>query len=365
MTLAPEVLLVGAVVGVGVLHTLVPDHWVPIALIARQPGWSLAETARVALRAGTGHVISTLLIGIAVWIVGVTFAARLGSLIGTVSSIALIAFGSWIALSSLRDMRRHGGHGHTHGHESHATHSAEIRRLEDDRPLELSIFETGVPPVFRLSGDRVTGASICTTRPDGRSQTFFLIDRGAHWESIESIPQAHAFSASVTVAYAAEVRTYAVEFSEDDHRHPVGGALAKHAHAHRHGNAAVHVHEHEHEHDEATSHARGRQLAIDPPLHEHSHARSMQTALLLIIGSSPMIEGIPAFFAAARFGLGFMCLLSGAFAVSTIATYVALCVVSADRLQRVGFGKLEVYGETLSGAFIALVGLVFLFFPML
>jgi len=91
----------------------------------------------------------------------------------------------------------------------------------------------------------------------------------------------------------------------------------------------------------------------------------MQTALLLIIGSSPMIEGIPAFFAAARFGLGFICLLSGAFAVSTIATYVALCVVSADRLQRVGFGKLEVYGETLSGAFIALVGLVFLFFPIL
>ena len=33
--------LVAAVAGVGVLHTIVPDHWVPIALIARQRGWSL------------------------------------------------------------------------------------------------------------------------------------------------------------------------------------------------------------------------------------------------------------------------------------------------------------------------------------
>jgi hypothetical protein len=36
----PELLLVGAVATVGVLHTMVPDHWVPITLITRQRGWS-------------------------------------------------------------------------------------------------------------------------------------------------------------------------------------------------------------------------------------------------------------------------------------------------------------------------------------
>jgi hypothetical protein len=41
---------------------MVPDHWVPIALYARQHGWSKAETARAALMAGTGHVLFTLLI---------------------------------------------------------------------------------------------------------------------------------------------------------------------------------------------------------------------------------------------------------------------------------------------------------------
>jgi hypothetical protein len=53
------------------------------------------------------------------------------------------------------------------------------------------------------------------------------------------------------------------------------------------------------------------------------------------------------------------------FAISTIATYVVLCVSSAAGLQRLHFGKVEEYGEVLSGAFIAIVGIVFLAFPVL
>ena len=34
MNVGPELLLIGAVAAVGVLHTIVPDHWVPITLIA-------------------------------------------------------------------------------------------------------------------------------------------------------------------------------------------------------------------------------------------------------------------------------------------------------------------------------------------
>ena len=72
-----EILLVLGVVGVGILHTVVPDHWLPIAMLARQRGWTSAETARAAAMAGTGHVITTLLLGVLVWIVGATAAARL------------------------------------------------------------------------------------------------------------------------------------------------------------------------------------------------------------------------------------------------------------------------------------------------
>ena len=76
MSFAPELLLVGATLVVGVLHTTVPDHWAPIALIARQRGWSKAETARAAIQAGTGHVVSTLIIALVVWLAGVAVATR-------------------------------------------------------------------------------------------------------------------------------------------------------------------------------------------------------------------------------------------------------------------------------------------------
>ncbi|MDA8251765.1 MAG: hypothetical protein M0Z28_21705 [Rhodospirillales bacterium] len=72
-------LLILGVAGVGVLHTIVPDHRMPSALIARQRGWTWNETARVAFQAGTGHVLSTLAIGLAVWLAGIAFAVRSGS----------------------------------------------------------------------------------------------------------------------------------------------------------------------------------------------------------------------------------------------------------------------------------------------
>jgi hypothetical protein len=115
MTDAPGLLLVLSVAIVGVLHTVVPDHWVPITLLARQRGWSKAETARAALQAGTGHVVTTLIIGLAVWAAGVAFATRFGHIVDTAASVALIAFGGWIGISAWRELRGGPSHGHSHG----------------------------------------------------------------------------------------------------------------------------------------------------------------------------------------------------------------------------------------------------------
>ena len=78
-----------------------------------------------------------------------------------------------------------------------------------------------------------------------------------------------------------------------------------------------------------------------------------------------MVEGIPAFFAAGKFGVGLIVLMAIVFGLSTIATYVLLCVYSTAGLQRVKLGAIERYGEVLSGAFIALVGVAFWLFPIL
>ena len=76
-----------------------------------------------------------------------------------------------------------------------------------------------------------------------------------------------------------------------------------------------------------------------------------------------MVEGIPAFFAASRYGLAFLALLSVLFAVSTIGTYVVTVLASTTGLNRLDLGRFESYGEILSGSLIALVGLIFLFLP--
>jgi hypothetical protein len=123
--------------------------------------------------------------------------------------------------------------------------------------------------------------------------------------------------------------------------------LARHRHAHRHGGGAVHVHWHDP--DEGTSHGVTQDLDSAPPQHAHNHKTTARTALLLILGSSPMVEGIPAFFAAGEYGFGAISAMAVVFALSTIVTYVVLCVYSTVGLQRVHLGAFERYGEVMSG----------------
>jgi hypothetical protein len=306
MAAASEILLVGVVAAVGVLHTIVPDHWVPITLIARQRGWSTAETARAALQAGAGHVVSTLLIASVVWLAGVAVATRFGHIVDTAASVALIAFGLWIAVSAWRELRGHRGHGRSHGH-WHGHGDAHLVALEHGGHLR-------------------------------RHETRFTEhqhDHGTH---------GHDHDAEDDPLYAPLRADTAV--------------LTQHLHSHRHGRGIPHVHWHDHLAE--TSHSVSDDTEASPPPHEHGHGTSGRTALLLILGSSPMVEGIPAFFAASQYGVGLIVVMSVVFALSTIATYVILCVCSTIGLQRVRLGPLGRYGEVMSGAFIALAGVAFL-----
>jgi hypothetical protein len=403
MTYGPQLLLVAAVAAVGVLHTIVPDHWVPITLIAQQRGWSKSETARASLQAGTGHVLSTLLIALVVWLAGVAFAERFGHIVNTASSLALIAFGAWFAVAALRDLRSHGGHGDGQSHQfwhliKHVLdtrggpfHGPELQRIAtEEGALELSIFETGVPPRFRLSGVTADAVTVQTHREDDERQDFMFANHGAYWESVEEIPEPHQFAVSLIIDHNGDAHRYETRFTEPDHGHhehghdyghehapemvpeddplyaPLRGetaVLTRHVHPHRHASGSVHAHWHDH--TPASSHPIPAEIDMAPPAHEHRHKTTARTSLLLILGSSPMVEGIPAFFAAGKYGIGLIAVMAVVFALSTIATYVLLCVYSTAGLQRVRLGAFERYGEVLSGAFIALVGLTFWVWPVL
>ncbi len=305
-----ELLLVGAVAAVGVLHTIVPDHWVPIALIARQRGWSKAETARAALQAGIGHVVSTLLIAVAVWVAGIALANRFSHLVGALSAVALIGFGGWVAVSAWRELHQGHGHSHDRGHSHAHPHLAG----HDDDAID---------------------------RRD-------LDHRHSHPH--QAAVSGAAFSAAADDPLYAPLRGETVR-------------LTHHSHIHRHGRGAAHVHWHDHL--PASDHPVLAGFATEPPLHQHRHKTTARTALLLILGSSPMVEGIPAFFAAAKYGAKLLAPMAAVFALSTIATYIVLCVWSSAGLQRLRLGAFERYGEVLSGAAIALVGVVFGLWPAL
>src|SRR5271154_1007518 len=105
MNAQSELVLLVSVAAVGILHTIVPDHWAPIVILARQQGWSIARTARAAAIAGLGHVTSTLVLGALLWVVGAVLAVRYAHLVSIVSAAALIAFGLWIAYGGWKEIR--------------------------------------------------------------------------------------------------------------------------------------------------------------------------------------------------------------------------------------------------------------------
>jgi hypothetical protein len=229
---------------------------------------------------------------------------------------------------------------------------------------------------------RADAVTVETLREGGARQVFRFARQGPYWESVEEIPEPHGFEVTITVEHDGHAHTYETQFSEHDHGHahmhedelapaddplyaPLRGetaVLTRHIHVHRHGRGAPHGHWHDHL--PATAHAIAAELMFEPPLHEHRHKTSARTALLLILGSSPMVEGIPAFFAAGKYGPGLIVAMALVFAISTIATYMLLCVYSTAGLQRVRLGAFERYGEVLSGAFIALVGVAFWIWPI-
>ncbi len=97
--------------------------------------------------------------------------------------------------------------------------------------LEVSIFETNLPPRFRIypcksSGDPVplpkgTQLGVETARLDGRTQKFSFEARDTFWEATAELPEPHEFLAVVSLGHSDHAHTYRLRFSEahDDHAH--------------------------------------------------------------------------------------------------------------------------------------------------
>ena len=114
-----QILLLTAA-SIAFLHTILgPDHYVVFTAMGKARRWSLAKTLRVTLVCGTGHVVSSIIIGG----VGILLGAKLLSLVeiegvrGSLAGWSLLAFGLMYFAWGLRKAGRGHRHSHVHVHE--------------------------------------------------------------------------------------------------------------------------------------------------------------------------------------------------------------------------------------------------------
>lgn len=135
------------------------------------------------------------------------------------SAVIIVAIALWMFWRTWRGERmwRFEQDDHHHADETHQLDTGHGR-------VELSIFEEGVPPRWRLrilaghawSADEV---SVLTTRSDGQAEPFRFVDRGGYLESLDAIPEPHAFTARLSLGHAGHSHDYDLSFHEHDHTH--------------------------------------------------------------------------------------------------------------------------------------------------
>jgi len=139
------------------LHTILgPDHYLVFTAMGKARRWSLSKTLRVTFFCGTGHVLSSVVIGA----VGLLLGAQLVSLSaleglrGNVAGWALLVFGLMYLGWGLRQAGRGRTHSHVHVHDD-VVHVHEHDHHDEhmhvhDRPARNSITPWAMFIIFVL-----------------------------------------------------------------------------------------------------------------------------------------------------------------------------------------------------------------------
>ena len=117
--------IVGTAASLGFVHTLIgPDHYLPFIVMSRARRWALPKTLLIAFFCGLGHVLSSILLGLAGVALGVAVfrLENAEAFRGGVAAWLLIGFGFAYGLWGLRKALRSRPHAHAHPHESGEEH---------------------------------------------------------------------------------------------------------------------------------------------------------------------------------------------------------------------------------------------------
>lgn len=112
--------LLSLALSTALLHTLIPDHWLPFVLIGRAQAWSLRGTAAVAGASAAIHALLSIALALAALGVGASTAEALGGTLERTGAWLLVGFGVAYAAWAWRK----GGHFHPGGERLHAARAA-------------------------------------------------------------------------------------------------------------------------------------------------------------------------------------------------------------------------------------------------
>jgi sulfite exporter TauE/SafE len=128
------ILLSFTAVSLGFIHTLLgPDHYLPFIVLSEAKKWSVRKTMLITFLCGLGHVLSSVVLGIAGILVGISVnkLVEVESFRGNIAGWLFIAFGLVYVIISARNLYRKRTHTHSHFHIGSGKHSHEHNHFEE------------------------------------------------------------------------------------------------------------------------------------------------------------------------------------------------------------------------------------------
>jgi hypothetical protein len=123
---------------VGFGHAILPDHWVPLAVLGRTRRYPLSRIARLSGLAGIAHVLVSIVLGAVIIAIGLQFRSTVQHAEDTIIGCILIATGIGFLVLELTGHSHHHEHDHSdhqeHAHGDHHHNDHDHRDHRHDRP---------------------------------------------------------------------------------------------------------------------------------------------------------------------------------------------------------------------------------------
>ena len=93
---------------------MIPNHWMPIVIIGKGEGWEKSKLQKTAILAGASHSLSTILIGVAVGLLGMKLTTISMNAMKLVGPSLFFIYGILYLIAGIRDNIREHSHRHIH-----------------------------------------------------------------------------------------------------------------------------------------------------------------------------------------------------------------------------------------------------------